>query len=91
MAMQLTIPSDLEALVQKRLASGTFASAEEVLRSALKAQDEEESWTAEERGALDEKIDRALEQIASGQVFGPDEARRKLAALRETHLANPSR
>jgi Arc/MetJ-type ribon-helix-helix transcriptional regulator len=91
MAMQLTIPNDLEALVQKRLATGNFASAEEVLRSALEAQDDEESWSDEERSALDQKIEHALQQVAVGQVFGPDEARRKLAALREAHLANPRR
>ena len=69
--MQLNVPPDLEALVQKRLATGAFASAEDVIRRAL-----------------DEKIDRALEQVAGGRVYGPEEARRKLAALRETHLAN---
>jgi Arc/MetJ-type ribon-helix-helix transcriptional regulator len=91
MAMQLTIPSDLEALVQKRLASGAFASAEEVLRRALEAQDDEESWTEEERRALDEKIDRALGQFTAGSIYGPDEARRKLAAMREAHLAKLGR
>ncbi len=59
--MQLTVPPDLEALVQKRL-------------------DAEESWTGEECSALDEKIDRAMEQVAADQVYGPAEARRKLAA-----------
>jgi hypothetical protein len=40
-----------------------------------------------DRLALDEKIDRALEQVATGQVYGPEEALRKLAALRKAHLA----
>jgi len=48
----------------------------------------EESCRGEERRALDEKIDRALEQVAACRVYGPEEARRKLAALREAHLAN---
>ncbi len=86
--MQLTVPPDLEALVQKRLATGAFANAEDLIRRALEALDAEESWTDEERSALDEKIDRALEQVAAGRVYGPEEARRKLAALRETHLAD---
>jgi Arc/MetJ-type ribon-helix-helix transcriptional regulator len=86
--MQLTVPPDLEALVQKRLATGAFANVEDVIRRALETLDAEESWTGEERSALDEKIDRALEQVAAGRVFGPEEARRRLAALRETHLAN---
>ncbi|MCX6621319.1 MAG: hypothetical protein NTY38_09600 [Acidobacteria bacterium] len=51
--------------------------------------DAEESWTDDERHGLDAKIDRALEQVAAGRVYGPEEARRKLAALRESHLRNP--
>jgi Arc/MetJ-type ribon-helix-helix transcriptional regulator len=86
MPINFTVPSDLEALVQKRLASGRFANVEEVFRHALEAQDAEENWTAEERSALDEKIDRALAQLGAGQVSGPEEARRKLAAMRESHL-----
>ena len=34
-SMQLNVPPDLEALVQKRLDSGAFASAEDVIRRAL--------------------------------------------------------
>jgi Arc/MetJ-type ribon-helix-helix transcriptional regulator len=86
--VQLNVPPDLEALVQKRLATGAFANAEDVIRRALETLDVEETWTEEERRALDEKIDRALEQAAVGQVYGPDEARRKLAELRAAHLAS---
>jgi len=68
--MQLTLPPDVEALVQKRLATGAFANAEDV--------------------ALDEKIDRALEQRATGRVYGPEEAGRKLAELRDAHIENPA-
>ena len=51
--------------------------------------DTEENWSDEERRALDEKIDRALEQVAASRVYGPEEARKKLAAMRESHLADP--
>jgi Arc/MetJ-type ribon-helix-helix transcriptional regulator len=53
--MQVNVPPDLEALVQRRLATGAFANAEEVIRRALETLDAEESWTDEERRALDEK------------------------------------
>ena len=86
--MQLTVPPDLEALVQKQLATGAFATVEDVIRRALETLDAEESWTGEERRSLDEKIDSALEQVAAGKLYGPDEARQKLAALRNEHLAN---
>jgi Arc/MetJ-type ribon-helix-helix transcriptional regulator len=82
------VPPDVEALVQKRLATGAFANVEDVIRRALETLDAEESWTGEERKALDEKIDRALEQVAASRVYGPEEARRKLAAFREAHLAD---
>ena len=85
--MPLDLPIDLETLVRKRLATGAYSSAEEVLRRALEAQDTEESWTAEERLALDAKIDAALELVSQGKTYGPDEARQKLAELRQTHLA----
>jgi antitoxin ParD1/3/4 len=86
--MQLTVPPDLEALVQKQLATGAFATAEDVIRRALETLDAEQNWTDEERHALDQKIDRALQQVAAGQEYGPEEAQRKLAELREAHLAN---
>ena len=79
--MQLNVPPDLEALVQKRLDTGAFANAEDVIRRALETLDAEESWSDEERSALDEKIDRALEQVAAGRVYGPEEARRKASRI----------
>lgn len=85
--MPMQLPADLEALVQLQLSRGAYESAEEVVRSALEAQRAEDSWTPAEREALNAKIDRALELVAAGNVFGPAEARRKLAAMREARLA----
>ena len=50
--MQLNVPPDLELLINKRLSSGGYTDAEDVLRRALEAQDAEESWTDEERRAM---------------------------------------
>jgi hypothetical protein len=43
--MQLNVPPDLETLIKKRLSSGGFTDAEDVLRRARETQDAEESWT----------------------------------------------
>jgi Arc/MetJ-type ribon-helix-helix transcriptional regulator len=86
--MQFNVPPDLQPLVDKRLSSGEYANAEEVFRRALEVLEAEETWTNEERLALDVKIDRALDEVAAGRVYGPEEARRRLAAMREAHLAN---
>ena len=84
--MQLNIPPDLEALVQKRLATGAFASAEEVLRRALEVFDAEETWSDEERQALDAKIGRALEQFERGEGIPGDAARARLQQRKENWL-----
>ena len=49
--MQLTVPPDLETLIKKRLSSGGYTDAENVVRRALEAQDAEESLTS--RKAID--------------------------------------
>ena len=86
--MQPDVPPDLQTLIEKRITSGEYASPEEVFRRALEVLEAEESWTEEERRALDRKIDRALDQVASGKVYGPEQARLKLAGMRESHLAS---
>ncbi len=85
------LPTDLEALVQKRLATGAYSSAEEVIRQALQSQESKDTWSVDERQALDVKIDRALEQVSTGSADGPEEAQQRLVAMRAAHLANPSR
>ena len=77
---------ELEALVQKRLATGGYANAEEVLHRALEVLNDEETWSVDERNALDRKI-----QVALGKVYGPDATPQKLAEMRAAHLTGSDR
>ncbi|MGA2339286.1 MAG: hypothetical protein ABSF75_05290 [Terracidiphilus sp.] len=81
--MQLTVPPDLESLIHKRLSSGAYANAEEVLRRALEAQDAEESWTDEERQALSAHIEEGFLQAERGELIGASEARSQIEAMKE--------
>ena len=83
MPMQITIPPDLEALVQKRLASGAFANAEDVFRRALEAQDAEESWTEEERRALMAHIEEGFAQAERGELIDGDQAQQEIQAMKD--------
>jgi len=67
--MQLTVPPDLESLINKRLSTGDYASAEEVLRSALEAQDAELSMTDEERQAISAHIEEGYLQAERGKLI----------------------
>jgi len=81
--MQLNVPPDLETLIKKRLSSGGYASVEDVLRRALKAQDAEESWTEEERLALSSHIEEGYLQAARGEIIDGGQVRREIQEMKE--------
>ena len=82
MPMQFNVPPDLEVLVQKRLSSGAYGSAEEVFRRALEAQDYEESWTEEERQELAAHIEGGFQQAERGELIGGEQARREIELMK---------
>ena len=82
--MQLNVPPDLETLINKRLSSGAYTSAEDVLRRALEAQDAEESWTDDERRALSAHIEEGYLQSERGEIIDSAKARNEIQALKET-------
>jgi Arc/MetJ-type ribon-helix-helix transcriptional regulator len=80
--VQLNVPPELETLINKRLSSGGYANAEEVLRHALEAQDAEESWTDEERRALSAHIGEGYLQAERGELIDSAQARREIQAMK---------
>ncbi|SPF53430.1 conserved hypothetical protein [Candidatus Sulfopaludibacter sp. SbA4] len=90
MPMQLTLPPDLEALVQKRLASGAFTSTEDVVRQALEAQDAEESLTGEERRAMAAHVEKGFLQAERGELIDGEEARIEIQAMKDRWLEERS-
>ena len=81
--MQLNVPPDLELLINKRLSSGGYTNAEDVLRRALEAQDAEESWTDEERWAMSAHIEEGYLQAERGELIDSAQARRDIQAMKE--------
>jgi Arc/MetJ-type ribon-helix-helix transcriptional regulator len=82
--MELRVPPDLEQLIQKRLSSGAYESVEDVLRSALQAQDAEESWTDEERRALSAHIEESYLQAEGGELVDEAQARREIQSMKDS-------
>jgi Arc/MetJ-type ribon-helix-helix transcriptional regulator len=81
--MELTVPPDLETLINKRLASGAYESAEDVLRRALEAQDAEESWTDEERQVLAAHIEKGYRHAVRGELIDGEQARREIQSMKD--------
>jgi Arc/MetJ-type ribon-helix-helix transcriptional regulator len=80
--MQLNVPPDLETLINKRLSSGAYVNAEDVLRRALEAQDAEESWTDEEWQALSSHIEERYLQAERGDLINSEQARSEIQAMK---------
>jgi Arc/MetJ-type ribon-helix-helix transcriptional regulator len=83
--MQFNVPPDLEALVQKRLASGAFTSVEEVFRCALEAQIAEDD-SREDLQAISAHVEERFRQAERGELIDGDQARIEIRALQDRWL-----
>jgi putative addiction module CopG family antidote len=81
--MQLTVPPDLEMLINKRLSSGGYSSAEEVVRRALELQEAEESLTNEEHQAIAAHIEEGYLQAERGELIDEAQARLDIQAMKD--------
>lgn len=81
--MHLQVPPDLESLINKRLSTGAYDSAEEVLRRALELQDAEESLSDETRQALSDRIEEGYLQAERGELLGGEEARAEIKVMKD--------
>ncbi len=87
--MQITLSADLAALVQKHILSGNFDTAEDVVRCALESWEaESNSWTDEDRSALEVQIAEGLAQFAAGKGISPEELDRRIDVVREKRFVS---
>lgn len=85
--MQLTVPADLETLINKRLASGAYADVEDVLRRALEIQDAEVCQTNEDRHVW-AHIEEGYRQAERGELIDGDQAKREMEVMKEQWRAS---
>lgn len=74
--MSINLSPSTQALLEERLKSGEYPSADAVIQAALTALDEREASELDEE-TLD-GIDRAEDQIDRGQVYEWTDVRKKL-------------
>jgi Arc/MetJ-type ribon-helix-helix transcriptional regulator len=85
--MTITLKPELEALIQKRLESGTFQDVEDVLWQALESQDAEEAWLDLYKREVREKLDRAIEEFDRGGGIPGSQVRQRLQEMKASHQA----
>jgi antitoxin ParD1/3/4 len=82
--MNVTIPAAAEEFVRRKVESGEFGSADEVVREGLRLlQEQDQQWSAEAK----RKIDEGWTQAKDGPLRTPEQVRENLAARKEAWKA----
>jgi len=77
--MTIELKPELEALIQRRVASGAFANPEEVIERALEFLSTEEAWLAANRAEIAEQIEQGWNEAQRGELMDGDEVRAEMA------------
>ena len=73
--MEITLSPELAAAVERGIASGRYASAEDYVAEALEQMEERDGWRAETLEETREKLEEAWQQAERGEVFTLEEVR----------------
>jgi antitoxin ParD1/3/4 len=76
--MQLILTEELEHLIQRKVESGDYASASEVVREALQLLDAYDELQKRRVEDLGRKLDEGLAQLDRGEGIDGEESRRRL-------------
>jgi len=81
--MTLELKPEIEALIQKRLQSGAFSSAEEVIERALEFLSAEEDWLADNRDAIATQIQEGWDEAQRGESIDGESVRAEMQQFKE--------
>ena len=73
-ARSVSLTPDLDEAIQRRIASGRYASQSEVIRAALRVLERDEEERARKLAALDAAIARGIVDAEAGRVMPLDDA-----------------
>ncbi|MEE9281281.1 MAG: type II toxin-antitoxin system ParD family antitoxin [Myxococcota bacterium] len=80
--MNVSLTPDLEELVQKKVQSGRYASASEVVREALRLLAERDELREVELQALRTKVEQGLDEARRGELVDGEDAFREVRGRR---------
>jgi antitoxin ParD1/3/4 len=81
MGMNVNLTPELETLVRRKVASGLYGSASEVVREALRLMDEQDQMRAVRLEQLRQDVRKGLESGPS-EAWDPDAIKQKVRARR---------
>ena len=81
--MVVELMPEIEALIQRRLASGAFSSAEEVIERALEFLTAEETWLAENRDLIASRIQEGWDEAQRGELTDDEDVRAEMQRFKD--------
>jgi antitoxin ParD1/3/4 len=81
--MTVQLKPEIEALIQKRLESGAFSSAEEVIERALEFLSAEEDWLADNREEIATQIQGGWDEAQRGELTDGQNVRAEMQQFKE--------
>jgi antitoxin ParD1/3/4 len=87
--MQLILTAELEDLIKRKVQSGDYASASDVVREALQLLDAYDELQKRRVEDLNRKIDEGIAQLDRGKGLNGEESRQRLKAEVGTRASRP--
>ena len=81
--MTVELRPEIEAVIQKRLQSGAFSSAEEVIERALEFLNAEEDWLADSHAAISAQIQEGWDEAQRGELTDGENVRLEMQQFKE--------
>jgi antitoxin ParD1/3/4 len=85
--MTITLRPEQEKVIEQAIQSGAYQDPAEVIERALEMLRSEDEWLKEDKGSINEKIERAIAQLDRGEGVAGDELRRRLEERKAAWLA----
>ena len=81
--MTVELRPEIEALIQKRIESGAFSSAEEVIERALEFLSTQEDWLADHRDQIAARIQEGWDEAQRGELTDAEIVRAEMQQFKE--------
>jgi antitoxin ParD1/3/4 len=86
-SLNVSLTPELDEFVQKRVATGRYQTASEVIREGLRLLEQQEREREMSLLALKAKLKRGSDQADEGKFVDPDETLKKIGALKRRRAA----
>lgn len=73
--MNVSLTPELEQLISKKVKTGRYTSASEVIREALRLLEQQDRLRQRQLAAIEQKIDRGLAQLERGEGIPEEQVR----------------